>query len=408
MSVAKDKQTGKWFYRIRVYDEHGNLVKQSKKRGFDTKKEALEAERNILSVPVKEDPSDRLFAEVITHYLDHYTTRNKRRSSYCTANIAKLHIIPFFANKKANEITPKSILDWQNNLKKLGYSTNYIQKIHTNLSSIFIHGIKYFDITKNPCQVVGNIRHKEKKEMLFWTIQEFKQFLKVVDNQQDYVLFNALFWTGMRKGELLALKWNDIDLQSGIIHVNKTLSNDGRNGWELTSPKTRTSQRDILMISELKKLFLGLYQRNRHLVAFNKTYFVFGSDKPMSFTTLDRIYSKYTKISSVKRIRIHDFRHSFASALIELGVDIMLLAQMLGHSSKEQIFETYGHLYPNKQQEAIDKLEKCAQTVPTPKLSIKKAHRCGHSGNMVEMRGVEPLSEKTSIQASTSIDCVQN
>ena len=98
----------------------------------------------------------------------------------------------------------------------------------------------------------------------------------------------------------------------------------------------------------------------------------------------------YIDVSPVKRIRIHDFRHSYATALIELGVDIMLLAKMLGHSSWEQIFSTYGHLYPNKQHEVIAKIENCAQTVPTPKLSIKKAHRCGLSGTMVPKEGLEP------------------
>jgi integrase len=124
-------------------------------------------------------------------------------------------------------------------------------------------------------------------------------------------------------------------------------------------------------------------------VAFNKDFFIFGTYKPMSFTTLDRIYKKYITISSVKRIRIHDFRHSFASALIELGVDIMLLAQILGHSSREQIFNTYGHLYPNKQKEAISLLENCCQNVANNNSGIKKAPKIGTSSKMVEIRGIE-------------------
>lgn len=378
MSVYKDQSTGKWFWTCRIADATG-VTKQKRVRGFITRREAVESER-IFMATMKDQvspSSELLFSAVVSHYLENYSTGNKRRSAYCTKNIIDLHILPHFGKKLVKDITPKEVLDWQNGLRRKKYSTNYIQKIHTILSSIFIHGIKFFDVPKNPCQVVGNIKHKEKKEMLFWTVDEFRQFLKVVDDFQDQVLFNALFWTGMRKGELLALKWEDLDLQAGIIHITKTLSNDGRNGWELTSPKTKTSKRDVMMTSALKQMLTDLFQRNSHTVAFNKDYFIFGSYKPMSFTTMDRIYKKYTDISSVKRIRIHDFRHSFASALIELGVDIMLLAQMLGHSSREQIFETYGHLYPDKQSQAIALLENCCQFVANPKSDIKKVPKIG-------------------------------
>lgn len=378
MSVYKDQSTGKWFWTCRIADATG-VTKQKRVRGFITRREAVESER-IFMATMKDQvspSSELLFSAVVSHYLENYSTGNKRRSAYCTKNIIDLHILPHFGKKLVKDITPKEVLDWQNGLRRKKYSTNYIQKIHTILSSIFIHGIKFFDVPKNPCQVVGNIKHKEKKEMLFWTVDEFRQFLKVVDDFQDQVLFNALFWTGMRKGELLALKWEDVDLQAGIIHITKTLSNDGRNGWELTSPKTKTSKRDVMMTSALKQMLTDLFQRNSHTVAFNKDYFIFGSYKPMSFTTMDRIYKKYTDISSVKRIRIHDFRHSFASALIELGVDIMLLAQMLGHSSREQIFETYGHLYPDKQSQAIALLENCCQFVANPKSDIKKVPKIG-------------------------------
>ena len=390
MSVYKDEKTGKWYWTARIKNSQGRTV-QKKVRGFTTKRDATASERHFFASECifQEEQSNALFKDLVKHFLDRYNTANKRRSAYTTKNIIDLHILPVFGKKKIRDISSKDILDWQSSLMEKQYSTNYMQRMHTLLSGIFIHGIKYFDVQKNPCQVVGNVKHKEKREMLFWTIHEFNQFLKVVDDFSHAVLFNALFWTGMRKGELLALRWNDIDLDEGLIHITKTLSNDGKNGWELTAPKTKTSKRDVMMTSSLKQMLKDLFNRNIHSVAFNKDFFIFGTYKPMSFTTLDRIYNKYISISSVKRIRIHDFRHSFASALIELGVDIMLLAQMLGHSSREQIFNTYGHLYPNKQKEAISLLENCCQNVANSNSGIKKAPKIGTSSKMVEIRGIE-------------------
>ena len=373
MSVAKDKQTGKWFYRIRVYDEHGNLVKQSKKRGFDTKKEAVEAERMAFTVVEENAFHDIKFHQVAHHYLELYQARNKARSYYDIRRQIERHILPTFGDKFISGIKPKNILDWQLSLRKKAYSIKYMQVIHTTQSSIFNHAIKYFELEKNPCTVVGNFTSKEKKEMLFWTIDEFHLFLESIDNLKDYAIFYTLFWTGVRKGELLGLQWKDIDVARRMIHITKAVNRFGTGGhWELTTPKTLSLIRDILIINTLSDLLQNLYEQSKAIIGFNDDYFVFGSDKPLSFTGLDRIYKGYITASSVKRIRIHDFRHSYATALIELGVDIMLLAKMLGHSSREQIFSTYGHLYPNKQHEVIAKIENCAQTVPSSMLrSIK-------------------------------------
>ena len=391
MSVAKDKQTGKWYYHVRIYDENGNLVKHSKKRGFDTKKAALEAERKILTVVEENAFHDIKFHQVAHHYLELYQARNKARSYYDIRRLIERHILPTFGDKFISGIKPKNILDWQLSLRKMAYSVKYMQVIHTTLSSIFNHAVKYFELSKNPCTVVGNFTSKEKKEMLFWTIDEFHLFLESIDNLKDYAIFYTLFWTGVRKGELLGLQWKDIDFSRRMIRITKAVNRFGTGGhWELTTPKTLGSIRDILVINTLSDILQDLYEQSKAIIGFNDDYFVFGSDKPLSFTGLDRIYKGYITASSVKRIRIHDFRHSYATALIELGVDIMLLAKMLGHSSREQVFSTYGHLYPNKQHEVIAKIENCVQTVSTPKLSIKKAHGCGLSESMVPKVGLEP------------------
>lgn len=347
MPVYKDKERGSWYCMYRING------KQIKKSGFATKGEASAFER--VALQEKSIKSIISFTEIRDSYLDHYKTTNKPVSYYTIRKRIEKHIDPYFAKSKT-PITNKAVLEWQNDLIKQGYSVSYIRNLRANLSSIFLHGMRYYGLASNPCQIVAGVKNKHKEEMKFWTIQEFKMFMTVVEDPLHYALFSTLFWTGMRKGELLALRWRDITDKT--IKVRNTISaKDGTGGWHLTPPKTASSKRDILMTKELKTIIDDLYQERKKLVEFDIDYFVFGADNPMSSTTLWRIYERYLSLSTVKRIRIHDFRHSFASCLIEAGVDIMLLAKMLGHSSREQVFKTYGHLYPDKQEEAIKKLE---------------------------------------------------
>lgn len=367
MSVAKDKKTGTWYYRIRVYDDYGTYIKQSKKRGFKTKKEAKEAEALAGIIEVKSGIS---FQTVEKAYMSHYKIKNKPVSAYTIERRIEVHIMPCFGKRKMENISVRDILEWQNDLVRKGLSVGYIQAIKTTLSSIFLHGMRYYNLKANPVTVAESVKQKYKPEMKFWTIAELRQFLKLIDDPLHYALFSTLFWTGLRRSELLALRWVDID--GNVIHVRHSIAaKEGSGTWRLSTPKTPGSRRDILMTSELKSIIDDLFKRQRHQVEFNRDYFIFGDVKPMGATTLLRIYNNYIAISSVKRIRIHDFRHSFASALIEAGVDIMVLAKMMGHTSREQIYKTYGHLYPDKQAEAIQKLESVSKVCPPNKKAPK-------------------------------------
>ena len=390
MSIRQDKTTRLWVLRARIYDEDGNVIKEIKRSTFETKKDAQEFERKLHEA--RNVGMETLkFEDVAKHYLEAYQARNKLRSYYDTNHSISMHILPFFAKKNIHNIKAKDIIDWQTYmLKKNNYKPKYLQKIHVTLSSVFNHAIRYFNLDRNPCSIVGNFKNKTKKEMLFWTVDEFNSFMESVDKLQDYVMFYTLFWTGMRKGEMLALQWKDIKLKTGQIKISKTLNRYGNHGWELTTPKTEGSIRTISVITPLKDLLQQLYDIQKTTIGFNQNYFVFRDVIPLSAATLDRIYNSYIAKSTVKRIRIHDFRHSYAAALIHNGVDIMLLAQMLGHTSREQVFETYGHLYPDRQSEVLEILEKCVKNVSFE--NRKPAKPCGSAGseNMVPKVGLEP------------------
>lgn len=349
MSTHKDNTKGTWYVAVRINN------KQHKKRGFETKKKALEYERKLLSDGLEEGV---LFDSVLEHFLYMYETVRKPSSIRQMNSTVKNHIKPYFQGKDITKITNKNIIDWQMTLNKKGYSFNHKKQINTKLSSIFSHAVKFYNLKNNPCTAVGGFkRTKEKKEMLFWTIDEYSYFRSNIKIFQHLVIFDLLFYCGLRMGELLGLTWKDVNLNFMTIDINKQVQII-HSGWTLTSVKTSSSNRVIRiddnlagLLGEVKKQGLG--------------EFVCGTDVPLSKSRLWRLYDEYLSLCDNQRIRIHDFRHSHAAFLISLGGDIFLIAKRLGHTDRTQVLNTYGHLYPKKENEIIDKINKCCQSVAT-------------------------------------------
>ena len=161
--------------------------------------------------------------------------------------------------------------------------------------------------------------------------------------------FMLLYWTGMRIGELLALTYEDIDLEKRIISISKSYQRlDGKD--VITPPKTPKSNRKItippLLAEELKEYCSHLYgiMPNERMFRFTKSY-------------MEHEIVRGIKETGVKRIRIHDLRHSHASLLVELGFQPLAIAERLGHEKIETTLNTYSHLYPNKQAELANRLE---------------------------------------------------
>ena len=225
---------------------------------------------------------------------------------------------------------------------------DYFQKIHTTLAATLKHAVKQEYLATNAATIAGNVELEEDKHINYWTLDEFKQFISVVDDPLYHALFMTLYYSGVRKGELLALTWGDIDFDNSQIHVTKTDYN--RN---VISTKTKASNRTIIMPDHVMRLLSGLKSKQDKM-----TYVVFGEFMDsISTSTLDRRYDQYIKESGVKRIRLHDFRHSHASYLINKGIIISVVAARLGHSDPATTLNVYSHLYPSTEKEAVLTME---------------------------------------------------
>ncbi|MGO5071020.1 tyrosine-type recombinase/integrase [Roseburia faecis] len=359
MPAYKDEKTGKWFAKF-YYTNWQGIKKQKWKRGFATKKEALGFERDFLE---KQSANpDMTFQNLYEIYMEDMAARLKQSTLLTKKTVLQTHILPFFGNKPINEIKASDVRRWQAKLMSSpnNYSQTYLKKINTELNSIINYAKRFYDLNTNPCGKAGTIGKAKAEEMDYWTYDEYIAFREgVKDKPLSYICFEVLYWTGMREGELLALSPTDIDFDNKLISINRTYQRIG--GKDVfTSPKTRKSKRKI-PIPDFLCQELSDYIQSRYMLDADERLF------PVTKSYLSHEMIRGCKNTGVKKIRIHDIRHSHASLLINQGCDALMLADRLGHEKVSTTLNTYSHLFPHKQQELVHSLESLQATdLPTP------------------------------------------
>ena len=359
MPAYKDEKTGKWFAKF-YYTNWQGIKKQKWKRGFATKKEALGFERDFLEQ--QSANPDMTFQNLYEIYMEDMAARLKQSTLLTKKAVLQTHILPFFGSKPINEIKASDVRRWQAKLMSSpnNYSQTYLKKINTELNSIINYAKRFYDLNTNPCGKAGTIGKAKAEEMDYWTYDEYIAFREgVKDKPLSYICFEVLYWTGMREGELLALSLADIDLDNKTISINRTYQRiEGKDVF--TSPKTRKSKRKI-PIPDFLCQELSDYIQSRYMLDADERLF------PVTKSYLSHEMIRGCKNTGVKKIRIHDIRHSHASLLINQGCDALMLADRLGHEKVSTTLNTYSHLFPHKQQELVHSLESLQATdSPTP------------------------------------------
>lgn len=359
MPAYKDEKTGKWFAKF-YYTNWQGIKKQKWKRGFATKKEALGFERDFLEQ--QSTNPDMTFQNLYEIYMEDMAARLKQSTLLTKKAVLQTHILPFFGSKPINEIKASDVRRWQAKLMSSpnNYSQTYLKKINTELNSIINYAKRFYDLNTNPCGKAGTIGKANAEEMDYWTYDEYIAFREgVKDKPLSYICIEVLYWTGMREGELLALSPADIDLDNKTISINRTYQRiEGKDVF--TSPKTRKSKRKI-PIPDFLCQELSDYIQSRYMLDADERLF------PVTKSYLSHEMIRGCKNTGVKKIRIHDIRHSHASLLINQGCDALMLADRLGHEKVSTTLNTYSHLFPHKQQELVHSLESLQATdSPTP------------------------------------------
>ena len=351
MAVYKDEKTSTWRAIYRYVDWTGEK-KQTQKRGFKTKREAQAWEREQLNKAAGD--LDMSFANFVEHYTEDVKTRIKENTWATKDHIIRTKLLPYFGKLKMSNITAQQIITWQNELLNhkdengKPYSPVYLKTVHNQLSAIFNHAVRYYNLRENPCKKAGSMGKKKNREMLFWTKEEYLKFANaMMDKPLSFYAFEMLYWCGIREGELLALTPADFDFKKGTVTINKSYQRLNRQDV-ITTPKTEKSNRTIKMpqflTDEIQDYLKMLYDvgDNDRMFTVTKSY-------------LHREMDSGAKEAGVKRIRIHDIRHSAVSLLIDMGFSATAIADRVGHESID-ITYNYAHLFPSKQTEMAEKL----------------------------------------------------
>lgn len=347
MATYYDKKRNTYYYSTYVKLSTGEN-KRFLKRGFKTRNEAKKAEIDFLYNFDVEDEESISFGKLTEMYLSWYEKRRKKSSYDRVESMLRMHILPLFEHKKIKDIKKRDIAILQDQLlTDLSVSTAKLS--HRTLSAVFNYAIRLDYIKTNVAREVGNIDVKSDKRIEFYTLDEFKTFINVVDDLMYRTFFMMLFYGGFRRGELMALTWNDIYFKLKVIDIHKTANN-----YVVTSPKNETSNRKI----QLPQHTIDLLSELKKEVKPKNDYVVFGEFYDhLPQTTINRRYDEYINKTKLDKIRIHDFRHSHASYLINLGIDITIISKRLGHAKTSTTHDIYGHLYPNAEDAAIAKME---------------------------------------------------
>ena len=354
MPAYYDEKTKTWFVKF-YYTDYQGKKKQKKKRGFKLQREAKEWERAFLD-KLSGSP-DMTFESLCNLYLEDKKAHTKITTYQTKKNRIDNWLLPSFADRPVNEITPAEIRQWEATLKESRtqagkqLSDGYMQNIFIELSGIFNYAVRYYGLPSNPCRIAGNMVGKKNKSLNFWTKDEFDKFIDTFDVEDPYyTMFMILYYTGMRKGELQALTPADIDLDNGIITISKTYKLiDGQS--HILPPKTAKSNRTISIPPFLCDVIRDYLT---HIYGYKQDDMIFCYGR----STFKRHLENHADLAGIKHIRIHDLRHSHASLLIELGFSALLVAERLGHESVSTTLDIYSHLFPTKQSQVSEKLQK--------------------------------------------------
>lgn len=351
-----------YYYRIQV---NGRRITSQK---YKTKEECINALSHF--VLEEKNPYNKLFKLIAEDYFKDLTTHQKESTVETYKLTYNKHIKPYFEQKYINSINVQDIKKWAENISKNGYSVDYMNKIYSVFKNIFDFAIKVYDLKYNPVSQFGRFKRKndkivdDKNKIRYINLDEFNKFISAVDNPLWKAFFVTAYYTGCRKGELIALTWDCIDFDKNEIVINKTLYTKIKGKYVINSTKNNLN-RKIKMSKTLRQALLTYKETQTRYNDYVDSWYVFGGPMFLSLTTIDRNKHNYFVKAGVREITMHEFRHSHVSLLINEYIKsgqtdtakfFLMMSNRMGHTI-DVMQKTYMHLFPTIQDEIVDLLD---------------------------------------------------
>lgn len=369
-SKYEDKK-GNEFYKVQFYlgrDPQTGKSKATTLRGFRTKKQAsnaMIAAKNDFINGKQKKPKNRTFKDVYVDWYESYKLTVQESTIARTKGIFNNHILKAFGDKRINTITVADVQKAINHWYKIT-DRNY-KKWFNYTSLVFKYAVKTRIITENPCSLVTIPKMKRtygKKLENFWSIDQLNQFMNCIDPDKElekYTLFRVLAYSGMRRGELLALTWQDISFKDSSVDINKTVAQGLRGKLIIQPTKTKAGRRTITM-DDTTMLYLKrwrLSQKQMYMMygfnTMNKSQLVFANSKNKlkSLNTPLKWLNAIIKQNGLSKITVHGFRHTHASILASNGVPVKQVQDRLGHDDVKTTLQVYTHVSESDRRKTV-------------------------------------------------------
>lgn len=347
MPVYQDPKTKKYYFTCYYTDWQGQR-RRKVKRGFVLARDAKEAEREFLSQYASE--CNMSFAAFYKIYIADCKSRLKADTVATKESKFQNSILPFFENLCITEIKPAHVRQWQNAIMQ-EYKPTTQRQLHSQLSALFNFAVKFYGLKKNPARTAGSIGSIKSGKMQYWTLEEFNKAMTCEDDLTRRAAYTLLFYSGLRSGELLALNVQDYNHEQLTITVSKTLALV-HGVIHITTPKTEKANRTVklpLVATKLLEQYIATLYEPKH---DDRLFFSLNHHK------LNAKLKALAEAAGVKKIRVHDLRHSHASLLINNNVNIKAVSDRLGHEDIQTTLNIYAHLYEHQQSNIADLLDK--------------------------------------------------
>ena len=323
---------------------------QYQSQAYFTKEEATKAELEYLDKYKDVEVNPHMtFKEAYTLYYEYQ--KDKIKDSTLKTYRDRIKYMGLLDNIELVNLNWEHYQKWRSQMNKTNLCDKYKTDIQKFIKQVLNFAEKQWDFNLRkfynklePFKTPGAI----KKEMDFYEPQEFFQYISVIDDLRDKCLFETLYYCGLRRSEARGLQWRHIDFKNHTLTIAQQVlnlaGNNASSSWYIASPKTESSNRTIPIPEVLLKDLAELKKSNERFSKFKQTWFVFGDDVPITYHQIYSRNNNYCKKAGLRHIRIHDFRHSCASALISAAAPITAVSNYLGHSETTETLETYTHL----------------------------------------------------------------
>ena len=351
MAIYYDQKFKTWYVKFKYKDWQGK-THATTKRGFKFKREAVAYEADY-KMQAQQNPTLTI-GKLVTEYLDDYKLNRKESSYRNIKRILELHVLPFFKDMQLGSIQPYHIKMWQQELKKGEYSDSSIKTYNVVFNTLLNYAMKYHGLPANPFKVTGTTG-KITKSMGFWELSDFKRFDAVVDDPVYRVIFNLLFYSGLRIGELMALTVEDFDFRKNTVSVSKQYNDIT---GSITSPKSVAGIRTVSLPASIMAMVKDLFDR---FYVIPERPFGYIGRKGIKF-----VMDRYAEKAKLRPIKIHDLRHSHVSMLIKQGINIAAISKRIGHASPAITLGIYSHVYKNDDEHIAEVLDNIREEKTSP------------------------------------------